>query len=75
MEGIDVFDTHAHLVSMITVRLLSVFSFVLKLDTQRMDHTNVLFQDLIDQTVYVELFRSFGVPNIVLHLRQSVYGL
>jgi len=70
-----VFDTYTPIVSWIIVRLLFVLFLVLKLDTQQVDYTTKFCQDPIHETVYVELPHGFEVPNMILHLRQSVYRL
>ena len=75
MEGVGVVDTYAPVVCWITVRLLFVMFLVLKLDTQQVDYNNAFCQAPLDQNVYVELSHGFEVPNIVLPLRQSAYGL
>ena len=74
-KGIDVFETYAPVVSWITVRILLVLSLVLNLSTQQVDYTNAFCQAPLEQTVYVELPKGFEVPNKVLHLQKSVYGL
>ena len=72
VDGVDIFDTYAHVVSWITVRRLLM---VLNLHTQHVGYTNALYQAPLDQTVYVELPRGFEVPNMLLHSKQSSYGL
>ena len=59
IEGVDVFETYAPVVSWITVRLLLVLSVVMALCTQQVDYTNAFCQAPLDQTVYVELPRGF----------------
>jgi hypothetical protein len=44
IDGIDVFNTYAPVVSWITVRLLLVLSLILGLQTQQVDYTNALCQ-------------------------------
>ena len=75
IDGIDVFYTYAPVVSWITVRLLLVLSLILGLQTQQVDYTNAFCQAPLEQTVFVELPRGFEVPNMVILLQQSVYGL
>ena len=75
IEGVDVFDTYAPVVSWITVRLLLVMSIVFNLCTQQVDYTNAFCQAPLDQTIFVELPGGFEAPNKVLLLKQSVYGL
>ena len=75
IEGLDVFETYAPVVSWITVRILLVLSIVLGLKTQQVDYTNAFCQAPLEQTVFVELPKGFEVPNKVLHLQKSVYGL
>ena len=55
IEGVDVFDTYAPVVSWITVRLLLVMSIVFNMCTQQVDYTNAFCQAPLDQTVFVEL--------------------
>ena len=45
------------------------------LATQQVDYTNAFCQAPIEQTVFVDLPQGFEVPNKVLLLKQSVYGL
>ena len=75
IEGVDVFDTYAPVVSWITVRLLLVLSIIFTMQTQQVDYTNAFCQAPLDQTVFVELPNGFEAPNKVLLLKQSVYGL
>ena len=75
IEGVDVFETYATVFSWITFRLLLVLSLTLSLYTQQVDYTNAFCQDPLDQTVFVELPQGFEIPNMVLHLQKSVYGL
>ena len=44
IDGVDVIERHAPVVSWITVRLLLVLLLVLKLQTQQIDYTNTFFQ-------------------------------
>ena len=60
VERIDIFDIHACLVSWIIVRLLSVLSLVLNLNTQHVDYINDFCQAPIDQTVYIGLLRGLS---------------
>ena len=69
------FDTYSPVVSWITVWLLLVISLVFNLATQQVDCTNVFCQAPIEQTIFVELPSGFEVPNKVLLLNYSVYGL
>ena len=69
------FETYAPVVSWITVRILLALSLVLILSTQQVDYTNAFYQAALEQTVFVELPRGFEMPNQVLHMQQSVYGL
>ena len=71
----DVFETYTPVVSWITVRLLLVLSIVLGLETQQVDYTNVFCQEPLDQTVFVELPHGLEMPNTVLLLQQSIYGI
>ena len=75
VDGVDVFETYAPVVAWITVRLLLILSMVLNLQTQQVDYTNAFCQAPLEQTVFVELPAGFKVPNKVLLLQKSVYGL
>ena len=68
--GLDVFDIYTPVVSWIAVRLILVISLVFNISTRQVDYTNAFCQDLIDQTVFVELPTIFEVPNKVLLLKQ-----
>ena len=48
--------------------ILLVLSLVLRLSTQQVDYTHAFYQAPLEQ-------RGFKMPNQVLHLQQSVYGL
>ena len=63
MEGMDVFDTYAPVVSWITVWLLLVNFLVFNLAIQQVDNTNALCQAPIEHTVFVELPNGFKVRN------------
>ena len=60
---------------MYTECLILVISLVFNLATQQVDYNNAFCQDPIAQTVCVELPSGCEVPNKVLLLNQSVYGL
>ena len=75
IEGVDVFDTYAPVVSWIIIKLLLVFSSIFHMNKQQVDYTNAFFQTTLDQTLFVELSVGFEAPNKVLLLKQSVYGL
>ena len=75
IDGVDVFETYAPVVSWITVRLLMILSITMGLYTQQVDYTNAFCQAPLDQVVYVELPRGFERKHMVLELQQSVYGL
>ena len=55
IEGVDVFETYASVVSWITVRLLLVISIILQLKTQQVDYIHIFCQDPLEETVFVEL--------------------
>ena len=59
VDGVDVFETYASVVSWITVRMLMMLSITMSLDTQQVDYTNTFCQTPLDQVVYVELPRGF----------------
>ena len=75
IEGLDVFETFAPVVTWITVRILLVLSMILQLETQQVDYTNAFCQAPLDQTIFVELPAGFEAPNKGLLLQKSVYGL
>ena len=75
MDGLDVFDNYAPVVSWVMVRLLLVIFLVFNLDTQKVDYTNTFYQAPVEHTVFVEMPSGFQVPNKVILLKQSVYGL
>ena len=75
IDGMDVFETYVPVLSWITIIILLVLSLVLGLATQQVAYTNTFYQDPLEQTVFVELPKGFEVPNKVLHLQKSVYGL
>ena len=75
VDGVDVFETFAPVVVWITVRILLILSMILSLETQQVDYTNAFCQAPLDQTVFVELPAGFELPNEVLLLQKSVYGL
>ena len=75
IDGVDVFETYAPVLSWITVRISFVLSLVLGLAIQQMYYTNAFFQATLGKILFVELPKYFEVPNKVLHLQKSVYGL
>ena len=56
-------------------QIKGVLSLIIHLNTQQVDYTNAFCQAPLDQTVFVELPHGFEIPNMVLHLQRSVYGL
>ena len=75
VEGLDVLDTYTPVVTWIIVQFLRVISLVSNLATQQVDYTNTFYQEKIEQTLFVELLSGLEVPNKVLLLKQSVYGM
>ena len=75
IEGLDVFDTYAPVISWITVRLLFVIFLAFGLATHQVDYTNAFFRAQLDQKFFVELPNSFEGPNKVILLNNLVYGL
>ena len=59
IEGIDLFDTYAPVVSWTTVRFLLVLSVVLKLATKQVDYVSAFIQAYIHDDIYVEMPRGF----------------
>ena len=75
VEGLDVLDTYAPVVTWIIVQFLRVISLVSSLATQQVDYTNTFCQAKIEQALFVELLSGFEVSNKVLLLKQSVYRI
>lgn len=77
IDGVDVFDTFAPVVSWTTVRLMLILSVVLGLATTQVDYTAAFVQaELPDsEEVYVEMPRGFKESGKVLRLRRALYGL
>ena len=75
IEGVDVFEIYAPVVTWVTVRTFLVLSLMLNLHTQQIDYTNGFFQAQLDQTMFAELPRGFESPKTALLLLKSVYGL
>ena len=75
IEGVDIFETYAHVVSWITVIILLVLSLLLSLNMQQLDYTNAFYQATLYQAAFVELPQGFEIPSILIHLQRSVYGL
>ena len=77
IDGIDVFDTYAPVVSWTTVRLLLILSVVLKLKTKQVDYTAAFVQAELDESeqVYVEMPKGFKKQGKVLKLNRALYGL
>ena len=48
VDGVDVFETFAPVVTWITVRILLILSMILQLQTQQMDYTNAFCQAPLD---------------------------
>lgn len=77
IDGVDVFDTFAPVVSWTTVRLLLILSVVLKLSTTQVDYTAAFVQAPLGEheEVFVEMPRGFKVAGKVLQLKRALYGL
>ena len=75
IDGVDVFDTYAPVVSWTTVRLLLILTCVLGLATTQVDYTAAFVQAKIDEDVYVAMPRGKIKPGKVLKLQRSLYGL
>ena len=73
--GTDVFHIFAPIVSWMIVRLLFILSIILDLHTQQVDYTNAFCQTPMEEIVYVELLEGYRIPNKVLLLKKSDYGL
>ena len=59
VDGVDVIETFAPVVALITVRILMVLPMILNLETQQVDYTNAFYKAPLDQTVFVELPAGF----------------
>ena len=55
IEGVDVFETYAPVVSWTVVLLLLVISIILQLKIQQVDYVNSFCQVPLEQSVFVEL--------------------
>ena len=75
IDGLDLFEIFDPVVAWITVRILLIFLLVLNLETQQADYINTFCQAPLDQTLLVELPAGFELPNKILLLEKSVYGL
>jgi hypothetical protein len=77
IDGVDVFDTYAPVVSWTTVRLLLILSVVLGLSTKQVDYTAAFVQAELDddEHIYVEMPRGFKEKGKVLKLKRALYGL
>jgi transposase InsO family protein len=78
IDGVDVFDTYAPVVSWTTVRLLLVLSISLGLATSQVDYTAAFVQAKLpasDGEIFVEMPRGFSTGGKVLKLKRSLYGL
>ena len=71
IDGIDVFDTFAPVVSWQTVRLLLILSIVLGLATTQVDYTAAFVQAELGahEEVFVEMPRGFKEQGKVLRLK------
>jgi Reverse transcriptase (RNA-dependent DNA polymerase) len=77
IDGVDVFDTFAPVVSWQTVRLLLILSVVLALATMQVDYTAAFVQAELGEheEVFVEMPRGFKEEGKVLRLKRALYGL
>jgi hypothetical protein len=77
IDGVDVFDTYAPVVSWTTVRLLLILSVVLGLSTKQVDYTAAFVQAELDEDeqVFVEMPKGFKKQGKVLKLKRALYGL
>jgi Reverse transcriptase (RNA-dependent DNA polymerase) len=77
IDGVDVFDTFAPVVSWQTVRLLLILSVVLALATMQVDYTAAFVQAELGEheEVFVEMPRGFREEGKVLRLKRALYGL
>jgi hypothetical protein len=75
IDGVDVFDTYAPVVSWTTVRLLLILTCVLGLATAQVDYTAAFVQAKIDEDIYVAMPRGKLKSGKVLKLLRSLYGL
>jgi hypothetical protein len=77
IDGVNVFDTYAPVVSWTTVRLLLILSVVLGLARKQVDYTAAFVQAELDESeqVFVEMPKGFKKQGKVLKLNRALYGL
>ena len=75
VKGVDAFDTFSPVVSWSTVRLMLILSVALNLATVQVDYDNAFVQAELKEPVYMEIPRGYRVPNKILRLNKSLYGL
>jgi hypothetical protein len=77
IDGADVFNTYAPVMSWTTIRLLLILSVVLDLATKQVDYTVAFVQAELNEgeQVYVEMPRGFRQAGQILQLQRALYGL
>ena len=75
IDWIDISETRAPVLSLITVKFLLVLLVVLGSETQQVDYINAFCQDPLEHSVFVELPKLFEMASEVILLKRSVYGL
>jgi hypothetical protein len=80
LEGIDVFETYAPVVSWSTVRCLLAFALQEGLVTRQVDFSNAFVQATLpdDEVIFLEVPKDFQDEygkDVVLKLDKSLYGL
>jgi len=79
VDGVDVFDTYAPVVTSSTVRLILVIAMTLGLHTRCIDFTNAFVHAILkpNENIFLELPKGWEDTDVVdpiLHLRRSLYG-
>ena len=69
IEGVDVFDIYAPVVSWVMVRLLLEVSISFSTSTQHMNYIHAFYQAPLEKTVFINLTIRFEVTNKVLLMK------
>ena len=77
IEGVDVFETYAPVVSWSTVRMLLTLAVQLDLKTRTIDISNAFVSASLgpEEEIYLEMPRGYEKEDTVLKLKKSLYGL
>ena len=77
-EGIDFFDTYAHVARISTIRLLLALAAIHNLVIHQMDVKTAFLNGDLDEEIYMKQPEGFVMPgheNKVCKLKKSLYGL